>query len=255
MRLALLLLLGLPGPAFCGIETIFGKDDRAPLGAIGAPWTAIGRLEREGGGFCTGSLVGPDILLTAAHCVIDEEGRSYQGLVFRAFQTLNASAAESAVMECRNEKSCRIGARVWTSDRDEDWALVRLENAIDGAVGTLPVRPLNIMNADTLRDTLLTSVGYSARVMDGLVPLVEKGCKLRRAFRPQPALYNDCDIWQGMSGGPLLLLDERGAPFIIAIITEGNPNHIEKYSDAESNIALDANAFAPTLQVLLKEGW
>ena len=37
-------------------------------------WSAVGRLTLDGGqGFCTASLIAPDIVLTAAHCLYDEQ--------------------------------------------------------------------------------------------------------------------------------------------------------------------------------------
>src|SRR5512134_3142634 len=50
---------------------IIGKDDRELLDPVAWPWLAIGRVNRTSGGFCTGALVAPDLVLTARHCLID----------------------------------------------------------------------------------------------------------------------------------------------------------------------------------------
>ena len=34
-------------------------------------WEAVGRLDIDGKGFCTGALIAPDLVLTAAHCMFD----------------------------------------------------------------------------------------------------------------------------------------------------------------------------------------
>ena len=54
---------------------IIGEDDRVRVDERGPPWDAIGQVNV--GGYrraqrCTGTLIAADLVLTAAHCVMDE---------------------------------------------------------------------------------------------------------------------------------------------------------------------------------------
>src|SRR5215470_6115213 len=54
---------------------IIGNDDRVRLDERGAPWDAVGQVNVAGFRtriLCTGTLVAPKIVVTAAHCVINQ---------------------------------------------------------------------------------------------------------------------------------------------------------------------------------------
>ncbi len=53
---------------------IIGKDDRVLLDEQGPPWDAVGQVNVSGYRMarrCTGTLVAPNLVVTAAHCVMD----------------------------------------------------------------------------------------------------------------------------------------------------------------------------------------
>ena len=56
---------------------IFGDDDQRIIDAADRRWNAVGRLNRESGGFCTAVLIAPREALTAAHCLWDQSQRRW----------------------------------------------------------------------------------------------------------------------------------------------------------------------------------
>lgn len=69
MRLAVLLLSFVAAPAFAEGPTMRSLQ----TGDEGRGWEAVGRIELGDRGFCTGSLIADDLVLTAAHCLFDKE--------------------------------------------------------------------------------------------------------------------------------------------------------------------------------------
>ncbi len=195
---------------------IIGEDDRVAVDSAVWPWQAIGRLNRQGGGFCTATLIAPDAVLTAAHCLWDlRTGRIVAPgeLHFLAGYRRGDYLAHG------------IGARIETPATGapppvpfradqlpalaHDWAIVRLR-------APLPVRPIAMgtLVADGAAAPLMR-VGYGQDRPHLLS--MHSGCRVLDRLAGTPLLFTDCDATRGDSGSPLL--QGRGAEVRLVGVT------------------------------------
>jgi V8-like Glu-specific endopeptidase len=136
VALVLMMLAGIvhADEAKSGLIGIEGDDNRTAIETEDWPWTALGRINREIGGHCTGALVAPDLVLTAAHCLYNFEDERWTIPMEVHFV---AGYHRGEYSEHAKAVDFTISPK-WVPDRakDEsnignDWALVELERSLD----------------------------------------------------------------------------------------------------------------------------
>lgn len=173
-------------------------------------WQAVGRLDGAGS-YCTGTLIAPELVLTAAHCVFDREARAMSpaDLRFRAGLTHGTAAATRTVAQIEVHPGYDPKGGVTAENIRRDVALIRL-------VEPIPTHELNPFAV------------YSGRLPDGPVSVVSYGRGRSDALSRQSTcqviqnhaeiVTMDCDVTFGSSGAPVFThLNGRGQ--IVSVVS------------------------------------
>lgn len=176
-----------------------------------SPWKAVGRLDSKHG-YCTATLIAPDLVLSAAHCTFDDAGVPMKAseLTFRAGFRNGAHEAERQIIQI-----ARPDAYVY---RDTDLAK-RIANDVvllrlDKVIPTHVIAPF-VVEPRIMRQGEVSVVSYG-RGRENL-PSLQQKCTVLDSFRS--LMVMDCDTTFGSSGAPVFR--REGPQIRIASVVSG----------------------------------
>lgn len=175
-------------------------------------WRGVGLLDLDGRALCTGTLIEPNLVLTAAHCVFDER----TGNIF-APEDVTFYAGFRANRSVVRRKAKRILANSKYSPHElsidakvaNDIALIELLTKVDRALAT----PFPLDRKPEMGERL-TVVSYAKGRSDA--PSIERGCVV---LGTTPRIIGaSCSVDFGASGSPIFV-ERGGVPYITSVVS------------------------------------
>ncbi|MGX9964469.1 trypsin-like serine peptidase [Roseomonas sp. F4] len=202
-----MLLLLLASPAAAQLPGLGEDAARQPVPTGRAPWSSLVRVQSEAGGRCTGVLITPNLVLTAAHCVVAR--RTQQPLrperlhVLAGYDRGDFTAhAQGAALRIAPGYDPASGGPTAA-----DWAVLRLARRLPNPF--LPLAPLPQPGA------AVALGGWQQDRAHAL--LADTNCRVLAVQRDTAGrilLRHDCAGTRGVSGAPLLV--QQGSGWAVA---------------------------------------
>jgi len=183
----------------------------------GRSWAAVGRLTLDDEqGFCTASLIAPDVILTVAHCLYDDQtGQKYPLDIFEFQAGWRHGRAEAyrRIKSALTHPKYKFNSTKDIEKISQDIAMVLLDHPIqNSSIDPFVVAPLPKQGED------VAVVSYARGRKNA--PSIQSTCKV--AARQEGILVMTCDVDYGASGSPVFKITPQGVAIVSVISAMAN---------------------------------
>ena len=179
----------------------------------GRGWMAVGRLSYQNGqGFCTATLIAPDLVLTASHCLYDLDSGE--------LLTLNNLEFQAGWRNGRAEAYSIIGGAVTFPDF-QPMETPKIESVRNDVALLKLLHPIKKHSVQPFAIAALPNDQKSVAVVSYAIgrinaPSIQSSCDI--SDQTEDILSLNCDVDFGASGAPVFYFSEQG-PMIVSIVS------------------------------------
>ena len=185
---------------------------RLNTGDDGRAWQAVGRLDIGGTGFCTGALIAPNLVLTAAHCLYDKstnERIDHKTVEFLAGWRNGRASAYRGIRRAVVHPDYEFSGDVSSKRVHYDLALLELDQPIRNNA----VKPFGTAARPRKGD----QVGVVSYAKDRAeAPSLQEVCVV--LARQEGVLVTSCSVDFGSSGAPIFTFKD-GKAHIVSVVS------------------------------------
>jgi len=194
-----------------------GTAQQAPLRKLltadeAKVWQAVGRINMKDAGFCTGALIAPDLVLTAAHCMYNPKTGVLidpNDIEFLAGWRSGRAGAERKARRVVIHKNYVPGRHVKVDKVASDIAIIELALPITANF----IKAFEYYKRPKLGDNVKV-VSYAQDRAEA--PSIEEPCQVI-GLDPR-ALILTCNVDYGASGSPIFIVD-NGVTKIASVVS------------------------------------